>query len=51
MRLARYLAHAGVASRRASEALIGEGRVRVGGTVVTDPATDVDEASDVEVDG
>ena len=51
MRLARYLAHAGVASRRASEELIGEGRVRVAGAVVTDPATDVDETSEVEVDG
>ena len=51
MRLARYLAHAGVASRRASEKLIGDGRVRVGGVVVTDPARDVDESSEVEVDG
>ena len=51
MRLARYLAHAGVASRRASEKLIADGRVRVGGEVVTDPAHDVDETSEVEVDG
>jgi 23S rRNA pseudouridine2605 synthase len=51
MRLAKYLAHAGVASRRAAETLIGEGRVRVGGEVVRDPARDVDESSGVEVDG
>ena len=51
MRLARYLAHAGVASRRAAEKLIAEGRVSVGGEVVTDPARDVSEASGVEVDG
>jgi 23S rRNA pseudouridine2605 synthase len=51
VRLARYLAHAGVASRRAAEGLIAEGRVRVGGVVVTDPARDVDDASGVEVDG
>ena len=51
MRLARYLAHAGVASRRAAEGLIADGRVRVGGAVVTDPARDVDETSGVEVDG
>ena len=51
MRLAKYLAHAGVASRRQSEQLIGAGRVRVGGRVVTDPARDVDESSGVEVDG
>jgi 23S rRNA pseudouridine2605 synthase len=49
--LARYLAHAGVASRRAAEKLIADGRVRVGGQVVTDPARDVDGASGVEVDG
>ena len=51
MRLARYLAHAGVASRRAAEKLIAEGRVSVGGEAVMDPARDVDEASGVEVDG
>ncbi len=51
MRLARYLAHAGVASRRAAEGLIADGRVRVAGDVVTDPARDVDDASGVEVDG
>ena len=51
MRLARYLAHAGVASRRAAERLIAEGRVRVAGAVVTDPARDVDGSSEVEVDG
>jgi len=51
MRLAKYLAHAGVASRRSAEALIAAGRVRVGGEVVTDPARDVDEHSDVRLDG
>jgi 23S rRNA pseudouridine2605 synthase len=51
VRLARYLAHAGVASRRTAEALIAEGRVSVAGVVVTDPARDVDDASDVAVDG
>lgn len=51
MRLAKYLAHAGVASRRASEQLIVAGHVRVGGETVTDPARDVGEASEVEVDG
>ena len=51
MRLAKYLAHAGVASRRAAERLIADGRVRVGGRVATDPALDVDDASGVEVDG
>jgi 23S rRNA pseudouridine2605 synthase len=51
VRLAKYLAHAGVASRRAAERLIAEGRVTVGGGVADDPAQDVDESSGVEVDG
>src|SRR3954454_22315798 len=51
MRLAKYLAHAGVAWRRAAERLIADGRVTVGGAAVTDPARDVDERSAVAVDG
>jgi 23S rRNA pseudouridine2605 synthase len=51
VRLAKYLAHAGVASRRASEELIADGRVSVEGSVVTDPATDVDGNLEVLVDG
>ncbi|MBD0280655.1 MAG: rRNA pseudouridine synthase, partial [Thermoleophilaceae bacterium] len=51
MRLAKFLAHAGVASRRAAERLVAEGRVSVGGQVITDPARDVDESSGVAVDG
>ncbi len=51
MRLAKYLAHCGVASRRRAEELIAAGRVSVGGQTVTDPARDVDESSGVEVDG
>ncbi|HEX2161077.1 MAG TPA: pseudouridine synthase [Thermoleophilaceae bacterium] len=51
MRLAKYLAHAGVASRRAAEGIVADGRVTVGGKVVTDPARDVDDSSDVAVDG
>jgi len=51
VRLAKYLAHAGVASRRAAEQLVFAGRVSVGGEVVTDPARDVDESSGVAVDG
>ncbi|MFL5781693.1 MAG: pseudouridine synthase [Thermoleophilaceae bacterium] len=51
MRLGKYLAHAGVASRRAAERLIADGRVTVGGAPVTDPARDVDERSGVAVDG
>jgi len=51
MRLAKHLAHAGVASRRASEQLILDGRVTVGGRVVRDPATDVDGSKPITVDG
>ncbi len=51
MRLAKYLAHAGVASRRKSEELIAKGLVTVGGEVVVDPARDVDESDDVRVKG
>jgi 23S rRNA pseudouridine2605 synthase len=51
VRLVKYLAHAGVASRRAAEELIADGRVTIGGETVTDPARDVDEGSGVEVDG
>ncbi len=51
MRLAKFLAHAGVASRRASEAIVAEGRVSVGGEVVFDPARGVDAGDDVRVDG
>jgi 23S rRNA pseudouridine2605 synthase len=51
MRLAKYIAHAGVASRRAAEALIRDGRVTVDGQIALDPARDVDDDSRVSVDG
>ena len=51
MRLAKYLAHAGVASRRAAERLVAGGRVTVGGETVSDPARDVDDTSGVALDG
>jgi 23S rRNA pseudouridine2605 synthase len=51
MRLAKHLATAGVASRRASEAIIRAGRVTVDGHTVTDPAHDVSDESAVAVDG
>jgi 23S rRNA pseudouridine2605 synthase len=51
LRLARYLAHSGAASRRAAEKLIADGRVTVGGEVVRDPAREVDESSGVALDG
>ena len=51
MRLAKYLAHAGVASRRAAEEIIAAGRVSVAGAVVRDPACDVGEDATVALDG
>jgi 23S rRNA pseudouridine2605 synthase len=50
MRLGKHLAHAGVASRRASEALIADGRVTVDGVVTTDPARDVSGEEAIAVD-
>jgi 23S rRNA pseudouridine2605 synthase len=51
MRLVKYLAHAGVASRRSAETLIAAGRVSLDGEVVTDPARDVADGARVAVDG
>ena len=52
MRLQRFLARAGVASRRGSERLMTEGRVRVNGVVVTELGSKVDPNVDVvTVDG
>jgi len=51
VRLAKFLAHGGVASRRRAEEIIAAGRVSVGGEVVRDPARDVGEGDDVRVDG
>jgi 23S rRNA pseudouridine2605 synthase len=51
MRLAKYLAHAGVASRRAAESLVRGGRVTVDGQRVTDPARDVGDRDVVALDG
>ena len=51
MRLGRFLAHAGAASRRASETLVRDGRVTVNGTIVLDPARDVAESDRILLDG
>jgi 23S rRNA pseudouridine2605 synthase len=51
MRLAKFLAGAGVASRRGSEELIRSGRVTVDGETITDPARDVTERDAIAVDG
>jgi pseudouridine synthase len=51
-RLARFLAHAGVASRRHAEELIASGRVQVNGSVITTQGVRIDPECDrVCVDG
>ena len=47
MRLQKFLSHAGIASRRASEKMIADGRVAVNGKAVRDMGTKVDPFSDV----
>jgi 23S rRNA pseudouridine2605 synthase len=51
VRLAKFLAHGGVASRRKAEEIVAAGRVTVDGKVVTDPAKDVGASDDVRLDG
>jgi pseudouridine synthase len=52
VRLNKYLRNCGLASRRKSEGLVEEGRVKVNGTTVTQVATLVDpQADEVRVDG
>ena len=50
-RLQAFLAHCGVASRRASEQIILDGRVSVNGVVVTELGTKVSDYDKVCVDG
>lgn len=50
-RIAKYIASAGICSRRAAEALISEGKVKVDGQVITSPALNVDSHNIIEVNG
>lgn len=50
-RIAKRIARAGFCSRRDAERLIAAGRVTLGGMVVRNPATNVDDASLITVDG
>ena len=51
MRLNKYIAQAGVCSRRAADDLIKEGRVRINGAVLKEPGYDVQEGDAVVVNG
>lgn len=50
-RIAKWLARAGVASRREVEKMIAEGRVKLGGKVVETPATFITPGDHLTVDG
>jgi 23S rRNA pseudouridine2605 synthase len=50
-RIAKWLAHAGVASRRDAEKLLAEGRVKLNNAVVSHPATFVSDGDLVTVNG
>jgi 23S rRNA pseudouridine2605 synthase len=49
--LNKYVAHAGISSRRAAAILVKEGKVTVNGIVVTDPGTKVLYTDTVKVNG
>ncbi len=51
MRINKFIAHAGVASRRKAEELIRQGQVTINGQLVTDLATQVSSGDNVEVAG
>ncbi len=51
MRLQKYLALSGVASRRAAEKLIAEGHVTVDGEVITEMGVQIEIGQDIRVDG
>ncbi len=50
-RIAKYLARAGIASRREAEKLIEQGIVTIDGKVLTTPAFKVKDGMDVRIDG
>ena len=51
MRLQKYLAACGVASRRTAEKMIADGRVSVDGEVITEMGVQVEIGQDIRVDG
>jgi len=51
MRLQKYLALSGVASRRTAEKMIADGRVMVDGEVITEMGVQVEIGQDIRVDG
>jgi 23S rRNA pseudouridine2605 synthase len=51
MRLQVFLAHAGIASRRAAETLIGQGKITVNGELISTPGFKVLPGDDVRFEG
>ena len=51
MRIAKFIAGAGICSRREAEKMIGQGRVMVDGKIIASPALNVDESNSVAVNG
>lgn len=50
-RIAKFIAHAGIASRRDAEQLVESGAVAVNGVTVNSPATNIDENDVVTING
>ena len=51
VRIAKFIANSGAASRRAAEEMIANGRVTVNGNVIDSPVFFVDDKDVVSVDG
>jgi 23S rRNA pseudouridine2605 synthase len=51
MRINKYIAEAGIASRRKADELIRQGKVKVNGAVLTQPGYDVQDSDEVVVAG
>ena len=51
MRLNKYIAHAGICSRRKADELIANGNVKINGLAVKEMGADVAEGDVVEVNG
>ena len=51
MRINKYIAQAGIASRRKADELIANGNVKVNGAVMKEPGYDVTDEDKVEVNG
>ena len=49
-RIAKFIAMAGVCSRRQAEKMIADGRVKLDGKVITTPAVNVGPENIVEID-